>query len=363
MRTQLNTRHRVALFVMALVVLLLVAADHPLDDHWGDVASGNGYDFGSKWIHTATSGVRYGLWGESASSDARGVFGSATSTSSSGLAIGVYGETDSPTGRGVHGYATSGNGIGFGTTGSTYSSTAGTSGMYGFNLRTSGATRGIQGKVESPDGFGVMGWLAPASGSTAAGVYGINASSSGVGVGVEGRNLSSQGWAGYFTSDGNGVYITSSPGSTGLVVAGGSKNAAVPTSDGDRLLYSEESTEVLFSDYGFGKLASGTTTIVIDPVYAETVNLEQPYHVFLQTYGDAQLYVSRRTPESFEVRTVAGSRDQNVEFSYRLVAQRLGYEGDRLELAPWVTQEHPYAEPRPLPEEPPSLTEPQEAGQ
>jgi hypothetical protein len=62
------------------------------------------------------------------------------------------------------------------------------------------------------------------------------------------------------------------------------------------------------------------------------VNLEEPYHVFLEEYGGADLYVTNRTAESFEVRVQSG--EPNVEFSYRLVAKRLGMEGERLERAP-----------------------------
>jgi len=144
------------------------------------------------------------------------------------------------------------------------------------------------------------------------------------------------GWAATFsnTGSGDGVFISSAEGTTGLSVAGGSKNAVVPTSEGARLLYTEESSEVWFTDYGFGRLAGGSVFIAIDPLFAETVNLEEPYHVFVQAYGDAELYVSQRTPEGFEVRLRAG--DPEVEFSYRLVATRRGYEGKRLEPAAWA---------------------------
>jgi hypothetical protein len=120
----------------------------------------------------------------------------------------------------------------------------------------------------------------------------------------------------------------------GLSVVGGSKNAVVATSEGARLLYTEESSAVWFTEYGFGKLAGDGVFIAIDPLFAETVNLNEPYHVFVQAYGDAELYVSQRTPEGFEVRLRAG--DPGVEFSYRLVATRRGYEGQRLEHAAWA---------------------------
>ncbi len=113
---------------------------------------------------------------------------------------------------------------------------------------------------------------------------------------------------------------------------------------------------MLFSDYGFGQLEDGYARVEIDATFAETVNLSLPYHVFLQTYGDAELYVSNRTPTSFEVRAVESANDVNVEFSFRIIAKRIGFENERLEFAPWVTEDQPYGESRPLPEPPPTLT-------
>lgn len=181
-----------------------------------------------------------------------------------------------------------------------------------------------------------------------------------MGGGVEGRNISVNGWGGIFTSDGNGVYVLSAPGKVGLVVYNGSKSAAVPTSDGDRLLYNEESTEVLFTDYGFGQLKDGYMLVTLESVFKETVNLDVPYYVFLQAYGDTVLYVDRRTTDSFEVQATTNSKDMNAEFAYRIVAKRIGFEEERLELAPWVTEENLYGMPRPIPEPPPLLPDPHE---
>lgn len=349
----------VGLAMLSILSLTLIAAVHTLVDHWGEVAQSGAGTFGSKWIHTDSSGVRYGLWGESASSDARGVFGNATSTDGSGLAIGVYGETSSPTGRGVHGYASNGTGANYGVTGSSYSTNIYAAGVYGFNNRTSGSTRGVFGETLSPDGYGVFGEVdRDGASSSGTGVFGINRADSGGGVGVRGYNLSPNGWAGVFESDGNGVSISALPGKVGLVVYQGSKNAAVPTSDGDRLLYSEESTEVWFSDYGFGQLQNGQARIEIDPVFAETVNLDEPYHVFLQAYGDVELYVTERESSSFSVVAKEGSIDQNSEFSYRIVGRRIGFEADRLEKAPWVTDEQPYYQPPEPPPDTPDLVNP-----
>jgi hypothetical protein len=341
----MSNRNKIGILVIALSALLLLAGSHPLVDHWGQSASSGAGTFGSKWIHTDTSGTRYGLWGQSNSSDGRGVYGYAAS-STGDFALGVYGETNSSTGRGVHGYASSGSGVNYGVTGSTYSTTSLASGVYGFNNRTTGTTKGVMGVVRAKNGIGVIGALDPSGNGNGAGVYGENAALSGTGVGVEGYNSASSGWAGYFTSLAHGVTINAAAGKTGLVVTGGSKSASVPTSDGDRLLYNEESTEVLFTDYGFGTLQNGVSLVAIDPVFAETVNLNEPYHVFLQPYGDADIYVDNRTTEYFEVRAGQHSTEFDIDFSYRIVAKRLGFEDQRLEFAPWVTEEARHLIPR-----------------
>jgi hypothetical protein len=144
-----------------------------------------------------------------------------------------------------------------------------------------------------------------------------------------------KGWAGHFlatSATGKGVFIETN-GGAGLQVSGGTKNAVVGTSTGARALYTEESSEVWFTDYGFGRTEHGRARILIDPTFAQTINPDERYHVFLEEYGEAQLYVSERTPLGFVVRSIGGA---DVEFSYRLVAKRRGFEAKRLERAPWA---------------------------
>ena len=135
------------------------------------------------------------------------------------------------------------------------------------------------------------------------------------------------------TSTGAGVVITTA-GGPGLQVFGGSKNAVVSTASGVRALYTEESSEVWFTDYGFGKLEHGRARILFDPTFAQTVNVDEPYHVFVQPRGRAELYVGGCTPLGFEVLLKDG--DADAEFSYRVVAKRKGFERDRLDPAPWA---------------------------
>lgn len=117
----------------------------------------------------------------------------------------------------------------------------------------------------------------------------------------------------------------------GNYAATGTKTAIVPTSTGMRKMYTEEATEVWFTDYGFGKLEAGEVFVPLEGTFSETINTAAPYHVFLQSYGDAELVVTKRTAQGFVVKARNG--EAGSEFSYRVVARRKGHEGDRMQQA------------------------------
>jgi hypothetical protein len=78
-------------------------------------------------------------------------------------------------------------------------------------------------------------------------------------------------------------------------------------------------------------LAAGTATVLLDPVFADTVNVDMQYYVFLTPRGDCEgLYLASQSPKGFEVRELRGGKS-NVPFDYRIVARRKGYESRRLE--------------------------------
>jgi hypothetical protein len=275
-------------------------------DHGGYFSANMGYGVYGTSVHN------YGVRGE-------GYFG----VRGEGQQTGVTGWSSSSNGTGVYG---SNNG-GVGVIGSSVSGT----GVKG----SSGTGIGMLGVLSGYDAGDLGTWWAP--GGAFGGDNGvIGLTKKGGGVGVVGWDISTNGgWAGTFVStNGGGVWISVPTGQTGLTVSSGTKNAVVDAGDGSRLLYSEEATEVWFSDYGFGQLEGELAVVPIDAIYARTVNLEEPYHVFVQVYGDADVYVSNRTSKQFEVHLREG--EPNVEFSYRIVAKRLGYEDDRLERAPWA---------------------------
>jgi hypothetical protein len=116
----------------------------------------------------------------------------------------------------------------------------------------------------------------------------------------------------------------------GNLACTGTKSASVQVQEEPRLLYAIESPEVWFEDFGLGTLQDGVAVVSIDPLFAETVNLDA-YHVFVTPLGDCQgLYVTDKTATGFEVRELGGGT-ANISFDYRIVAHRLGYEALRLE--------------------------------
>ncbi|MCA9444733.1 MAG: hypothetical protein KC964_28360, partial [Candidatus Omnitrophica bacterium] len=82
-------------------------------------------------------------------------------------------------------------------------------------------------------------------------------------------------------------------------------------------------------------LENGRAVIPIDPLFSETVNLEEPYHVFVQLNDSESegVAVEEKTATSFTVVELR-SGDSNAEFSYRIVAKRRGFEEVRLEERP-----------------------------
>jgi hypothetical protein len=295
-------------------------------DHGGNFSADMGYgvyassdqNFGVRGESGSWGGTQpVGQWGVVGMGEDGGVHGGSSNSygvrGSSSNMVGVYGSSSND--RGVYGYSSNDIGVYGQTNTNSDPAVAGMqTGYYTSDLGGGyfdpgglfGGKNGVVGITKANSGYGVFGWDKSASG----------------------------GWAGYFISDnGSGVYASVPSGHVGLNT-NGTKPAVVPTDDGARLLYAEESTEVWFTDYGFGQLVDGVAVIVIDEVYAQTVSLEEPYHIFVQVYGDAEVYVTGRTPTQFEVHLREG--DANVEFSYRIAAKRLGYEDQRLERAEWA---------------------------
>ena len=95
-------------------------------------------------------------------------------------------------------------------------------------------------------------------------------------------------------------------------------------------LYTVQASESLMEDVGSGTLSNGTTVVQVAADFAQTIPADASYRVFLTPSGDCEgLYVTRKTATSFEVRELKNGKS-NVQFDYRIVAHRKGFEAERL---------------------------------
>lgn len=120
--------------------------------------------------------------------------------------------------------------------------------------------------------------------------------------------------------------------SNGNLYCNGSKSAVVPVDGGSRevALYAVEAPENWFEDYGSGQLSNGSARIDLEPTFAQTVNTDLDYHVFVTPRGECEgLYVTNLTRSGFEVRELHHG-SSTVAFDYRIIAKRKNYENVRL---------------------------------
>jgi hypothetical protein len=294
------------------------------------------------------------------------VFGDAIATS--GATVGVFGQnfSSTPGAAAVKGEAQASTGETFGLAGFNVSSGTFAAGVTGANTSSTGKTFGVSGSTSSLKStavFGVaVGESANASGILGCcpvGVWGDTNSNAGGAAGVVGTaddgrgmlasNNSPSGVPTFFAFNG----ATSSPTLPVLVTGGngggtfqsctadisgnftctGHVTGTAPVRGGSQqvALYSMQAPQNWFEDFGKGRLSSGAATVIVDSVFAETVNLGMEYHVFLMPEGDCRgLYVDHKTTAGFEVHELSGGQS-SVPFSYRIVALRRGYENVRLE--------------------------------
>ncbi|MBN1139063.1 MAG: hypothetical protein JXM73_20960 [Anaerolineae bacterium] len=305
-------------------------------DGWsaGVVGSvGTADDVGVFGSNAATTGQAYGVIGMASTtmvvhpaSGSVGVLGSVTRSGD----YGVYGANNSTSG-------------GYGVYGSGYY------GVYGYSANA----YGVYGRSDLISGRGGY-FYAPGDPSdlqVSAGAYGRNDADSG--FGLAGHNYWSGVGVGAWSYGGNLIeaYDGDYPGGllrfyvdqSGNLYADGTYYTFVqiPSPDGVgeeyRTLNSVQSPEAWIEDFGTAALVDGAATVAIEPVFAQTVNLEEDYHVYLTPLCDEAvlLFVTAKDADSFAVQgvTLDGTPSQ-CAFDYRVVVRRLGYEDMRLELLP-----------------------------
>jgi hypothetical protein len=252
-----------------------------------------------------------------------GVAGFGGSTDGIGDGTGVFGIGGGTGGPGVRGIGAGGPNRGpdpryppnvgvFGQGGD-----SGADGVQGAGPRGEGAvvSAGVRGIATDPEGSGIVAEIAvPGNSPNAIAILAL------ANAGALGEQPS--GYAGFFEGQ---VFVN------GDFHVFGAKSAVVPFSDGSlRRLYSMESPESWFEDFGIGHLVNGQAEVQLDSDFASVVNSDN-YHVFVNEYDDNNaLYVTRRTSTGFGVRAKS-SKTASGTFSYRVVAKRKDIAGKRLE--------------------------------
>lgn len=295
-------------------------------------------------INGYSTGNFAGIYGENTGAG-QGVLGS-----NSGTGAGVYGTNSSNTaGIGVFG-----SGIGIGVSGSSSSSSL--PGIKGANSNVNGtAVLGTGNNISvatlNPSGSGVAGNGTSAGGyfyasSTTTGVgliasgNGITAltlSGSGAGIVAQGTYFGSMSyitsavadnkWAGYFDflASANGyAYVGGRSGGVDYaILSGGTKSTMIKGFDNEnRIMYCPETPEVLFQDYGAGRLKNGKAHIAIDPLFAKNIAADKPIKVFIQLEGDCNgVFVTNKTVNGFDVIELKGGTS-NESFSWQVTGNR-----------------------------------------
>ena len=233
-----------------------------------------------------------------------GIGGIFTNSATSGTALGVFAITKSAAGYGISGVAVDTSQTG-----------------PGIDLPI-----GVWGDTDVGGGVGVAG-----SADDGIAVEGVNDSTNIATADFENTETSSD------TAPILLAHATNIGGSCLMDVSGnltctGSKSAVVSVDGGTRkvALYAVEAPENWFEDFGSGQLDHGAATVHFEATFAQTVNSDIEYHVFLTPTGDCKgLYVTNKAGDSFEVRELGGGTS-SIGFEYRIMARRKGYEDIRL---------------------------------
>ncbi len=136
-------------------------------------------------------------------------------------------------------------------------------------------------------------------------------------------------YGGYFdanTSTTDFVFVGArNNGTSYKVLGGGSVSTMVKDDEGNnRILHATETPEILFEDFGTGKLVNGEAYISIDKLLSKHIYVDEkhPMKVFIQLEGDCKgVFVTEKTKNGFKVKELENGKS-NVSFSWNLVANR-----------------------------------------
>jgi hypothetical protein len=188
----------------------------------------------------------------------------------------------------------------------------------------------VGGLFLSRSGYGAVGRSFTGTGvlgvGRAAGAIALAATSLGGGPVFVGNNATSQ--VASIDSSGNLVLA-------GSVTTSDATSFATKASSGNRVLtYGARQSMATVEDFGQAQLRGGSTSVKLDPAFAQLLDARRPYLVFITAEGDNHgLYVVNKTPSGFVVRESSGGRS-SLTLSYRIVGHAYGANEQRLAPAP-----------------------------
>jgi len=277
---------------------------------------------GTTYETTTPKGIAAGVTAD----DGIGIMGVNSAAAGTAGGDGVYGTTAQSAGIGVYGLNsnTSGTGVmGIGNNATGSYLTAGSGGAFtgttvgSYNYGTAAISTGTMGVGNAQTGYTL-------TGSGSGGAF------TGATIGVYGTadNAANDTWGGYF-DNANGAYAYvggTTTGGTDIKISG-SGTAATIVSRPDNtkaIMFCTEAPEILFQDYGVGKLVNGRAHIELDPILVKNilVDADHPMKVFIQLEGECNgVYVTNKTQTGFDVIELNNGQS-NVEFSWSIIANR-----------------------------------------
>ena len=197
-----------------------------------------------------------------------------------------------------------------------------------FTGSSTGTGAGVTGRCTSLGGIAIRADAGSGMGifvtSTSLGIMAYGSPTAIVGVG--GGGVGGGGWGGRFETNGTYGYIGGVISGTNYgIMSNGVKSTVVKDERGDeRIMFCPEAPEVLFQDYGTGKLQNGFAHITLDKLLVRNIQVDdqRPLKVFIQLEGNCKgVYVTNKTANGFDVQELENGRS-NVPFTWQIVATR-----------------------------------------
>lgn len=118
---------------------------------------------------------------------------------------------------------------------------------------------------------------------------------------------------------------TATGGTNYKIVGNGTVSTLIPDEDNEpRVMFCPEAPEVLFEDYGIGKLENGTAYIELDKIVSKSLKVDQkhPLKVFIQLEGECNgVYVTEKSEKGFKVKEL-NNGTSSVNFSWHIIGNR-----------------------------------------